>query len=163
MIANKVYIQPISERDQIDGIMGNLLNEDNQKHNVKIRVKNSDTLDEYSGTAFLNPQYMDKVQRWVKKNKYQCLSLNNDMELELRVEIFKFHLSKAPKSDMDTMKQNLAEMRKDNARLKGQLKLFRYYFLQIWREKNRHMIDNKTEFRQELVESTSNLFDEVQA
>ena len=142
--------------------MGDLIGND-QKHNIKIRVKNSDNLDEYHGTAYLNPQYMDKVQRWVKKNKFQCLSLNNDMELELRVEIFKFHLSKQPKGDMDTMKQSLAEMRKDNKRLEGQLKLFRYYFLQVWREKNRHSIDNKPEFRQELVQSTSNLFDEVQA
>ena len=54
-------------------------------------------------------------------------------------------------------------MRKDNIKLKGQLKLFRYYFLQVWREKNRHTIENKPEFRQELVESTSNLYDEVQA
>jgi hypothetical protein len=43
------------------------------------------------------------------------------------------------------------------------LKLFRYYFLQIWREKNRHAIADKQEFRQELVESTMNLWDEVQA
>ena len=54
-------------------------------------------------------------------------------------------------------------MRKDNAKLQGQLKLFRYYFLQVWREKNRHVIDNRPEFRQELINSTQGLFDEVQA
>ena len=59
--ANKVYIQPLSASDQADGIIGNLMNGDDQKHNVKIRVKNSDNLDEYHGTAYLNPAYMDKV------------------------------------------------------------------------------------------------------
>jgi hypothetical protein len=72
-------------------------------------------LDEFAGEAFLNPQYLDKVQRWVKKNKYQCMSLNNDVEMELRVEIFKFHLTKQPKGDIETLKQDIAAMRKDNA------------------------------------------------
>ena len=75
-----------------------------QNANVKIRVKNSETLDEFSGTAFLNPQYLDKVQRWVRKNKYSCISLNNDMEMELRIEIFKFNLAKQPKSEIDALK-----------------------------------------------------------
>ena len=105
LTANKVYIQPITANDQSEeGMIGSMLGGEESKHNVKIRVKNSENLDEFSGTAFLNPQYMDKVQRWIKKNKFQCLSLNNDMEMELRVEIFKFHLSKQPKGDMDTMK-----------------------------------------------------------
>lgn len=119
----KVYIQAIQNKH--DSIV-----EDAQtKNNICIRVKNTDTLDEFAGEAFLNPQYLDKVQRWVKKNKYQCMSLNNDVEMELRVEIFKFHLTKQPKGDIETLKQDIAAMRKDNAQLKGQLKLFRYYFL----------------------------------
>ena len=52
-------------------------------------------------------------------------------------------------------------MRKDNAKLQGQLKLFRYYFLQVWREKNRSVIEQRPEFRQDLVTSTMGLFDEV--
>lgn len=44
------------------------------------------------------------MQRWIRKNKYSCISLNNDMEMELRVEIFKFNLAKQPKSDIDTLK-----------------------------------------------------------
>ena len=134
-----------------------------RRANVRIRVKNTESLDEFTGTAFLNPQYLDKVQRWVRKNKFNCVNLNNDMEMELRVEIFKFHLAKQPKSEIDSLKQDIAAMRKDNAKLQGQLKLFRYYFLQVWREKNRHVIDSKPEFRQELVNSTQGLFDEVQA
>ena len=87
---NKVYIQPITDNTE------SVVRDDGEEQaaNVRIRVKNSETLDEFSGTAFLNPQYIDKVQRWVRKNKYSCISLNNDLEMELRVEIFKFNLAK---------------------------------------------------------------------
>ena len=83
--------------------------------------------------------------------------------MELKVEIFKFGLAKQAKSEIDGLKQDIASMRKDNVRLQGSLKLFRYYFLQIWREKNRHAIDSRPELRQELVNSTQGLYDEVQA
>ena len=83
--------------------------------------------------------------------------------MELRVEIFKFHLTKQPKGEIETLKQSIASMRKDNARLKGELKLFRYYFLQVWREKQRHAIADKPEFRQELISTTKHLYDEVEA
>ena len=156
---NKVYIQPIPVSNDAEMAQEG----DERSANVKIRVKNTENLDEFQGTAYLNPQYLDKVQRWIRKNKFSCVGLNNDMEMELKVEIFKFHLAKQPKSEIDTLKQDIASMRKDNNRLQGQLKLFRYYFLQVWREKNRHAIDSRPEFRQELVNSTQGLFDEVQA
>jgi len=39
-------------------------------------------------------------------------------------------------------------MRKENAQLKGQMKLFRYYFLNLWRDKqHRNAIAEKPEFR----------------
>ena len=84
---NKVYIQQI-EQDQ------SMIDSNSNALNVRIRVKNSASLEEYTGETFLNPQYLDKVQRWVKKNKFSCVHLNNDLEMELKVEIFKFNLSK---------------------------------------------------------------------
>jgi hypothetical protein len=33
----------------------------------------------------------------------------------------------------------------------------------VWREKHRHVIADKPEFRQELINSTQNLYDEVSA
>ena len=76
---NKVYIQPLPPTD-------------NKSPNVRIRVKNTETLDEFDGSAYLNPNYLEKVQRWVRKNKFACTALNNGLEMELKVEIFKFHL-----------------------------------------------------------------------
>lgn len=56
-------------------------------------------------------------------------------------------------------------MRKDNERLKGELKLFRYYFLHLWREKFRKDINQpeNQQFRHQLIHSSSKLYDEVQA
>ena len=140
---NKVFIQPIHyESESID----------QERPNVRLRVKNTASLDEFIGETYLNPQYLEKVQRWVRKNKFSCTALNNDLEMELKVEIFKFQLQKQSKGDIETLKQDIATMRKENAQLKGQMKLFRYYFLNLWRDKqHRNAIAEKPDFRQELV------------
>lgn len=57
---NKVYIQPISNNDSVCDLAprpeaGADEDGSSQAANVKIRVKNSETLDEFSGTAYLNP------------------------------------------------------------------------------------------------------------
>ena len=92
---NKVYIQPIHYENE---------SMDQERPNVRLRVKNTTTLDEFIGETFLNPQYLDKVQRWVRKNKFSCTPLNNDLEMELKVEIFKFQLQKQSKGDVETLK-----------------------------------------------------------
>lgn len=126
---------------------------DPQRQNVSVRVKNTDTLDEYRGESYCNPQFLQKIYGWIKKNKYECRSLNNNSEMELKVEIFKFPLKRVPKSDVEILKQEICQMRKDNQRLKGGLKMFRYYFLNMWKERSRILIQEKPELKQELIES----------
>ena len=123
--------------------------EDNgDRANVTVRVKNTDTLDEYRGESFCNPLFFEKISQWIKKKKYE-------------VEIFKFPLKKVPKSDVEILKQEICQMRKDNTRLKGELKMFRYYFLNMWKERSRIVIQEKPELKQELVESAQNLYDQM--
>lgn len=144
MTTSKVYIQPIQYSES--PCQGS----EENRPNVRLRVKTA--LDEFTGETTLNPQYLDKLQRWVKKNKFTCMPLNNDQELELRVEIFKFHLTKQSLSDIDTLKQDIAAMRKQNQHLRGHQKLFRYYFLNLWREKqHKHALQDKPELRNDLV------------
>jgi hypothetical protein len=81
--------------------------------------------------------------------------------MELKVEIFKFPLKKVPKSDVEILKQEICQMRKDNLRLRGELKMFRYYFLNIWKERSRIIIQEKPELKQELIESAQNLYDQM--
>lgn len=85
--------------------------------------------------------------------------------MELRVQIFKFHLKKVEKTDIETLKQDICSMRKDNEKLKGELKLFRYYFLHLWRDKYRKDINQyeNQEFRHNLVQTTNKLYDNVEA
>ena len=64
---------------------------------------------------------------------------------------------------MEQLKQDICMMRKENGKLKGELKLFRYYFLHLWRDKQRYAILEKPELRQELIESAQNLYDAVEA
>ena len=110
-------------------------------------------MDEYRGESFCNPQFFEKIGRWIKKKKYECKALNNNSEMELKVEIFKFPLKKVPKSDVEILKQEICAMRKDNQKLKGELKMFRYYFLNMWKERSRIVIQEKPELKQELIES----------
>ncbi len=60
------------------------------------------------------------------------------------------------------MKQDIATMRKQNSVIKGHQKLFRYYFLHLWREKqHKNALADKPELRNELVQSSQALFDEM--
>jgi len=77
---------------------------DPQRANVSVRVKNTDTLDEYRGESFCNPLFFEKISQWIKKKKYDCKAINNNSEMELKVEIFKFPLKKVPKSDVEILK-----------------------------------------------------------
>ena len=62
--------------------------------------------------------------------------------MELRVQIFKFHLHRVERSDLEQIKQELSDYRKENLKLFGELKLFRYYFLNFWRgDKQRKIIN----------------------
>jgi hypothetical protein len=135
--------------------------EDPQQANVSVRVKNTDTLDEFRGESFCNPLFFEKISQWIKKKKYETKAINNNSEMELKVEIFKFPLKKVPKSDEEILKQEICSMRKDNQRLKGELKMFRYYFLNMWKERSRIVISEKQELKQELVESAQNLYDQM--
>ena len=51
--------------------------------NLNIRVKCIKTQEEFRGQAFLNTQYIEKLQRWINKNKFTCVPLNNNTEMQL--------------------------------------------------------------------------------
>ncbi|CDW88536.1 UNKNOWN [Stylonychia lemnae] len=156
----KVYVEPVVEDIHHDDME---MVETENKPNLNIRVKNTDTLDEYRGQAYLNTAFNEKMNRWIKKGKYQCKMFNNNAELELRVEIFKFMLKKVPKTEVELLKQELCMMRKENQRIKGEQKLFRYYFLNMWKDRSRQFFYDKPEMRMELLESSQNLYDQSEA
>ena len=62
----------------------------------------------------MKPHYVEKVSTWIRKNKFTCVPLNYCLEMELKVEIFKFHLSKQAKDELETLREEIAMMRKEN-------------------------------------------------
>ena len=129
--------------------------------NVTLRVKNTDTLDEYRCETYCNPQFFEKVTRWIKKRKYECKMLNNNSEMELKVEIFKFALQKVPKTDVEILKQEICQMRKEHNEMSGEQKMFRYYFLNVWKERMRIIIAERPELKHELIQTCRNLYDQI--
>ena len=140
----KVFFERI---DNLGGANDIEHEESADRANVTVRVKNTDTIDEYRGESFCNPLFFDKISQWIKKKKYETKAINNNSEMELKVEIFKFPLKKVPKTDVEILKQEICQMRKDNTRLKGELKMFRYYFLNMWKERSRIVIQEKPELK----------------
>lgn len=93
----KVFISQIKNAEKSS-------NQENPSPNLSLRVKCTTSQDEWRGNAFLNNQYLDKCHRWVNKGKYQCVTLNNNSEMELKVQIFKFNLKKVEKTDLESLK-----------------------------------------------------------
>jgi len=155
----KVFIQQIAPQPNKEG------EQNAEANNLNIRVKCSTTQEEFKGQAFLQTQFIDKLQKWVNKGKFSCVAMNNNTEMELRVQIFKFQLKKLEKSDIESLKQEVCQMRKDNEKLKGELKLFRYYFLHLWKDKFKKDIQQpeNNEFRHSLIQNTGKLYDTVEA
>ena len=87
-------------------------------------------------------------------------------EMELRVEIFKFQLHRLERSTLQQIKWDISSFKRDNEKLRGELKLFRYYFLNLWKERQSRYMINQPEndaLRQSVVASTNRLWDGVSA
>lgn len=66
----KVYIQAIQQSEEVDCDAQEVQEVQTTKNNICIRVKNTETHDEFQGESFLHPKYLEKVHKWVKKEKY---------------------------------------------------------------------------------------------
>lgn len=68
-MVNKVYIEPLvdtQEEHSLEDEMQGL----EDRPNLSIRIKNTDSLDEYKGQAFLPANFLEKLNRWINKGKY---------------------------------------------------------------------------------------------
>ena len=99
----KVFIEPEEQVSQkLDSL--NLNDGHLRMLNLNIKVKDNESLDEYKGSVEFQSGHLEKLNRWITKNKYTCAQMNNANELELKVEIFKFNLKKVPKSNIEQLK-----------------------------------------------------------
>lgn len=82
------------------------------------------------------------------------------------MQIFKFQLHRLERSTLQQIKWDISQFKRENERLRGELKLFRYYFLHMWRERQSRFMLNQPEndaLRQAVVSSTNRLWDGVSA
>jgi hypothetical protein len=66
--------------------------------NIELTVKNKDTLTQFFTTAYLDPDYLAKAQKWVNLNKFTCDETLEDLQLSVG-EIFNFTIPKSSKQD----------------------------------------------------------------
>jgi hypothetical protein len=84
---------------------------------VVITAKNTDTLEEYSVKNFIEPDYLPKIQHWLEKNKYLCEETSQNT-LELSIDhLFDFKLEKTQRSDAETIRDELAELKREKQSL----------------------------------------------
>jgi hypothetical protein len=57
--------------------------------------------------------------------------------VKVRVEIFNFSLKRSEKTETQVVKEEMAEIRKENHVLMRDMKLFQHYFFNFWKERSR--------------------------
>ena len=159
--SDKAKVEEIQKRLQIDsynpkqGI-------DEQDANLKLTATNTQTLDHYESYAFLQPIYVQKLIKWLKKGRHVHQILPSG-KIELKLKIFSFELEKVQKSDIEVLKEEVCNMRKENKTLMGKLKMFRYYYFKYWNDKAaRAVLEDKPSLKNNLIEDATNLYDIVE-
>ena len=113
--------------------------------NIIIYAKNIETLDEYSLYSVFQEEHYQQLERWVQKKKYTCKILEDDegrpVELVVNIEIFSFTLRKLKKKEEKLLQEELIILRKQNEKIKKEIKLFNFYFFAFWNEKIRSKVN----------------------
>eukprot|EP00347_Sterkiella_histriomuscorum_P008913 403343265 len=118
-------------------------NEDQSKHQtINIHVLNTETLDEFECSRQFDNDYLDKLQHWISKNKYQCFQpahnditqVVDDEHLFLKVDIFDFALRRKQKSDLDKIKEEMALLKQDKLQQDLKVKMFNMQFFCNWKD-----------------------------
>ena len=113
--------------------------------NIIIYAKNVETLDEYSLYSVFQEEHYQQLERWVQKKKYTCKILEDDegrpVELVVNIEIFSFTLRKLKKKEEKLLQEELIILRKQNEKIKKEIKLFNFYFFAFWNEKIRSKVN----------------------
>ena len=81
--------------------------------NIIITAKNTDTLEEYQVRKYIEPDYLPKIQYWLEKHKFTCEE-TSPQTLHLNIDkLFDFNLEKTNRSDAETIRDELAELKRE--------------------------------------------------
>ena len=125
--------------------------------NIELTVKNNDTLEQFTNQAYLDTDYLPKMQKWIDRNKFVCSEELDDLQLTVGT-IFAFNLSKSSKSDAEVVKEELRDLKREKVLLMRDFKLFQHYFFNFWKEKARDTLLDKDYLLDSIVESPRNLY-----
>lgn len=104
----------------------------------------------------IEPDYIPKLQKWIDKNKYKVEETIED--IKLKVQIFSFSLKKSHKADTQVIREEMAEIKKDNMLIMRDIKLFYHYFFNFWKERSRDNLLERTYLVENIIESPQNLY-----
>ena len=120
--------------------------------NIELTVKNNDTLQQFSNQAYLDLDYLPKMQKWIERQKYTCDEELEDLQLTVGT-IFNFSLAKSTKTDTEIVREELRELKREKVLLMRDQKLFQHYFFNFWRDKSRDTLLDKDYLLESIIES----------
>ena len=131
--------------------------------NLKLRVINLSTWEEYQSVAYVASYYIPKLQEWALQKEFEITEIPNG-EIELLMNgFFIFYLTLISQSDIDVMKNEIVKLRKETKELQKSYKLFRDFFFKHWNEGIRKAINKDDELKHKLWESTDSLYNTATA
>ena len=93
-----------------------------------ITAKNTDTLEEFAIKNFIEPDYLPKIQQWLEKKKFTCEE-TTPLNLRLSIDkLFDIDLEKTNRSDAETIRDEMIELKRDKQQLILEQKLWTNYF-----------------------------------
>ena len=135
-----------------------------QDANLKLTGVNMKTMDHYEGYAFLQPTYVPKLLKWLKKGKHEHKIVQATEKLEFKLKVFTFYLNKVQKSQTEILKEEVCNMKKENKTLMGKLRMFRHYYFKYWNDKAaRIVLEEKPDLKNNLIEDSTHLYDIIDA
>ena len=108
--------------DQSQNGIDNSLNQE-----IILTAKNESTLDEYTCKTFFQTEFISKLEKWIKKKRFQCQK-TAEKELTVVVEIFSFTLQKIERNDIEILKDEFRSLEQLSDKLDLEVKLFNYQF-----------------------------------
>ena len=98
-----------------------------------IQASNPHTLNDYSTAPLeVDADHLPKLRSWIHKQKYTIDDSNADNTLDLTVGgLFNYQLVKKPKSNLDKIKELMADVDSQKSAIDRENKLFSYWLSQL--------------------------------
>lgn len=102
---------------------------------IEILVKDNQNLNEFSAHVAFEMDYLPKLIDWIGKRRYQVIEQAREDTILLRVDMFSFELKlKHSGEELAAMLKELRNVRAERETIMKDIKLFNYFFFNIFNE-----------------------------